>query len=145
VGLLTCNSGGNLTGYYTYVMRIYVGASVSITAIQVLSTTSSPITQQVGLYTDNGSGTAPVTRVRSMPVTMPGTGWYSANIADYSAAAGYYWLAVSSTDGVRDAGSGGCYNCNYPNGRIDGNMPASAANYLNSNAASNMLANWTCP
>lgn len=145
VGQYSYNAGMNMTDTYTYVTRIYVGDSVSLTQLQIRSTTSSSITQLVGLYTDNGSGTAPASRITSMSVTMnSGAGWYTANIADYGASAGYYWLATSSHNGTNPASAGVCSGCGPGGGRIDGNMPSSASNFIASSIPC-LMANWSCP
>jgi hypothetical protein len=145
VGQAFYNSGLNVQTTYTYVTRIRLDAAVSITGIQFQSTTNSGLAQQVGLYSDNGSGTTPSNLQRSATFTLNFTGTQTIDFPDILMPVGWAWLAVSAVNATDNAYSATCSNCGTVNGRIDGRMAPTAANYLANSAAPAMLANWTCP
>jgi len=56
---------------------------------------------RLGLYSDNGSGTAPVNRLcQSPPSYLNTTGWVTLDVPDTIITPGNYWIAVSTDQTV---------------------------------------------
>ena len=129
----------------TYASRFYIAGNVAVTALYCFTLTNSGVTENVGLYSDNGAGTAPVSLLTSgffvdnqacaCAVTL--------NVPDVQVTTGFYWAATTSAAGTPRFWAGLGY---FSQGvYFSGNLPATVGATTPVASYPAIGAYWVCP
>ncbi|HVZ80539.1 MAG TPA: hypothetical protein VHE12_06995, partial [bacterium] len=135
------NSTGGLESVLndTAVIFVQFPGSGTVNDLRVVGA-GSGFTAQVGIYDDNGSGTAPSTLMASQSFVDSVLGPTTIVLSSPVSVSGAKWLALASSNSMSVS------NCSTtgPAGSFTGVMPAVASGYLNFNNGPELSADYTC-